>query len=264
MTAKSYYEIRAHPYKFHAIVQPPTKNKVWRIQVGGYQTCVIFNVEEWKGQKTAYLEGASFSPDCTVDKNLVRGSGTKRLLKASLTFLFELMPDVNEVYFQDTSYIDCNIQDVDKTIRLHMYYIAKKGRTWYEETVNARLDGEPGTLYEQQKQKALGVYKEKYGFEEFQRLYMRSIADVFPEDVMDIIKRAYTTHETYGAMFAELAKDYDCSIMYGWLDRYFRKNVPILFQEVEWHVSRDGFEPATIETVKMSEAPAMTPLTHRG
>jgi hypothetical protein len=40
-----FYELRAHPYTFHAIVQTP-KRGIWRIQIGDVKTCVIFNIEE--------------------------------------------------------------------------------------------------------------------------------------------------------------------------------------------------------------------------
>lgn len=262
-----YYEIKAHPYRFHAIVQKPKEGRVWRVQIGGHQTCVIFNVEEDDEELIAYMEGLTFYPECSVDKAapLVRGIGTTRLLKASITFLYQLLPTIKVIYFQDTSRITCHIENsIDNTIQLHIYYISKKGKTWYEETLGARLDDELMTVYEQQKGAALGVYREARGFAEFRKRYMRSVLDVFPPEIMDIVQRAYEGHTTYRAMFSELARDYDCSIMFGWLERYFRKTTPILFHEVQWNVNRNGFDMTNIEVKRIREAPAMKPLLQWG
>jgi hypothetical protein len=65
-------------------------------------------------------------------------------------------------------------------------------------------------------------------------------------------------------MFMELATEYDCAIMYGWLEKYFRKNVPLLFGDVEWYVGRDLFEMAQINVQKIDMPPAMAPLPHFG
>jgi len=252
---------------FHAIVQKPKQGGTWRIQVGGRQTCVIFNVEEEDGEQVAYMEGMAFYPECSSNKDapLIRGSGTTRLLKAAITFLYQLLPSTQLIYFKDTSRINCHIENsMDNTIQLHMYYVSKKGKTWYEEMLGARFDDELMTVYEQQKREALGPYREARGFAEFRKRYMRAVLNVFPPEILDIVKRAYESHATYRAMFSSLARDYDCAIMYGWLERYFRRTTPILFEDIEWHVNREEFEMTTIEVKRILDAPAMKPLPHFG
>jgi hypothetical protein len=257
------------PYTFHAIVQKPKRNSTWRIQIGGQKTCVIFNVEQFRGRQKAYLEGIAFYPECVANNTvpLVRGSGTTRLLKAALTFVYQLLPKVEYIYFKDTSRIDCKrIADFDDDyVKLHIFYISKNGKTWYEQVLGARLDDEHMETYEKKKAAALGPYRDEFGFDSFKNIYMNSVKHVFPRRIMQIIKNAYNANQTYGAMFSQLARENDCSIMYGWLDSYFHRNLSILFDnEYDWHVSRERFEYANIEWNEIAQMPVMKPLPHFG
>jgi hypothetical protein len=263
-----YYQINAHPYTFHAIVHLPKKGGTWRIQIGGAKTCVIFNIEKSKSHTIGYLEGLSYYPECAINKTtkMTRGTGTTRLLKAALTFVYEYLSEVNIIYFQDTSMIDCNIESdtsLDRAINLHMFYVSKKGKTWYEEVIGAQLDTNLMVMYESQKQAALGRYQESC-FKEFVQKYMEAVVNVFPLDVMEIIEHAYVSHSTYRGMFSELARDYDCAIMYKWLDKYFRQNVSVLFRGHDWHVNRELFNKASIEWGRTTTIPLMKPLPHFG
>jgi hypothetical protein len=265
-----FYEIRAHPYTFHAIVQTPKRGGTWRIQIGGAKICVIFNIENEEGEKIAYLEGLSYYPSCSIDDQapLLRGTGTLRLFRAAITFIYTLFPDINSVLFTDDSSIECDIASetyINKKISLQVYYLAKKGATWYEDKVSAHLNEDHQSLYILQKQKALGNYCEKNGFSEFQKKYMRSVINAFSPDIVEVIENAYTTHSTYKDMFAALINEYDCAIFYGWLEKYFRKHMPLLFApDINWIISRTRFMLAQISFSKIMQPPAMKPLPHFG
>jgi len=260
-----YYEIHAQPYVFSAIVQTPYEGGTWRIQVGGKHTCVIFNVEQ---DFRAYLEGVTYYPECSLknEGKLEHGRGTLKMLKVALQFLFTICPDVQSVVFKDTSSINCSIDDEwERKIYLHMFYVAKHGKTWYEEKLDAKLvKPRHRQTYEHMRNKALGDYREA-DFDEFKSKYFTEfVMSVLSEPVVDIIRAAYDAHRNYSGMFSDLARNYDCSIFYQWLDKYFRMNLAILFADVEWYIDKSAIDELDMVIKKTRNKPLMRPLPHFG
>lgn len=73
----------------------------------------------------AVLNTLRYSPHCTIDGQMKRGEGTKKMIQ----FAFDLAQrGAKTVQLQDESTIQCG----DETIMLDPFYFFQYGKTWYE------------------------------------------------------------------------------------------------------------------------------------
>lgn len=235
-----YYELHTGPYIFQVVVARSSYVSAWKIQVGARDTCVVLNIDK-ADKYIAAMEAAAYHNSCVTDESapLLRGdNGTVVMIKAALEFVFNYYPKVRGISFIDDSKIDCQTIQGTK-IKLFLYYIVKHGCTWYEDKLGAYF-GNVHNEYEIKKTEALQEYKEAT-FEEFQDKYIKLEEDGLTPNIIHIIREEYQDHTTYKRFFKALAKKYDCYVFNGWLERYFRANVKILFDENEWVIPRMSF-----------------------
>ena len=86
--------------------------------------CIEMSV--YKDDNIASFLTAMYDAGCTIDGNMVRGTGTRKMIQIGLDLLKEY--GATQVVMTDTSNIPCDGKDID----LGAMYFLKHGMTWYE------------------------------------------------------------------------------------------------------------------------------------
>jgi hypothetical protein len=86
--------------------------------------CIRMSI--YKDDKVASFLTAMYDAGCTIDGNMVRGEGTRKMIQIGLDLLKE--HGATSVAMTDTSNIPCEGKDIN----LGAMYFLKYGMTWYE------------------------------------------------------------------------------------------------------------------------------------
>jgi hypothetical protein len=89
------------------------------------------------GETEIVLEGISYDSECSYDKPMPSGEGTRTMLKAALLLMAKWYPDRSNVVLDDNSKFKCKNNNID--INLRTFSILLHGKTWYERHFGARL-----------------------------------------------------------------------------------------------------------------------------
>jgi hypothetical protein len=99
----------------------------------------------YKDDNTASFLTAMYDAGCTIDGNMVRGEGTRKMIQIGLNLLKEF--GATNVSMTDTSNIPCE----GKNIRLGEMYFLKYGMTWYEKYFGFKPAERHRAFYEEAK-----------------------------------------------------------------------------------------------------------------
>jgi hypothetical protein len=115
----------------------------------------------------AVMDGVYYYPGCTINGKMVRGEGTKKMVKFAIDFIKS--KGAKEIQLSDRSSIMCNGQE----IRLGPMYFLKFGQTWYEKYFGFKPTEKYLEKYEKSKDKlkAGGLYDKP--------------CDYFTDDIVD-------------------------------------------------------------------------------
>ena len=217
------YEVKCTPYTFQASVQKDSLNECDRISFGGKKICVQIYVY-WDDNEHMYpqLDGVSYNDNCTLteDFKLERKHGTVRMLKTALKFLAMLYPKINGVLFRDTSFMKC-VNDIK--LNLSEFYIAKHGKTWYQEKFGAEpYDNEFYFQNLKTLNNKLDAPK-SLTFEDFYNQYIL-INKIRMRQKFKAIKEVYDESTTYREFVKHLHnKSSDCIVFNKWLSYFISK-----------------------------------------
>lgn len=222
----TYFKIKSGNSIFLADVFKDELNERDVIRFGGKKKdCIIYSVYwDEDEHRLPNLEGISYDEKCTLDTHfhLERKRGTIKMLKVSLQFLCYLYNSTSGVLFKDTSFMKCldNIR-----VELSVFYIAKYGKTWYQDKFNAcpyevadyekNLDNINSTMDAPLVE----------SFSEFHDKYIkgkkRGFRKWFPA-----VKKIYEESHSYREFVKKLHNMTDCSIFDTWLS-YFMKDIGV-------------------------------------
>ena len=252
-----YYTIKSHPYTFQAEVSK-ARGQPTRIKFGGKKGCVDFTI--LPHEVNPQLEGLFADSACAVandtqpKQGLLPSTGTVVMLKAAITFLYALFPRQKDIFFIDSSHIDC----IDNTrANLHELYLVKHLKTWYQDKFNAT------TLSPTEMDKIntfCDMLKSEYterSFDEFSARYLSP--HMRPRELQNArayLAPIYAQNTTYHGFIKEVA-EHDCLIFDKWLTPFVRANLSVVFSSALWVIHKQTsktFPPITFE--KTTELPA--------
>ena len=231
-----YYEIKRHPYTFHAIVLLDKKSGVHRVKFGGKVGCVMFSIYEDEGNPN--LDGLGYGKECAINQvdprdGLLPGVGTVAMARAALAFINGIFPGKGSVYLKDQSKITCAMK---RSLSLQHYYIAKHLKTWYEAKLGAKLvDDNQKSKFEQLEQ--LLRSKHRDDFAGFLSKYVKpSVPQKQYESLVPILEEYYKGSETYHEFLHNLAEDKDCIIFDKWLYKFMTDVTDYKFSDAMWAI----------------------------
>lgn len=115
-------------------------NKEYQVFIGDKRECVLVLIDKDNHEKVAVLEKFSYNPLCSVDDNLKRGSGMRRMMRETFRFIKKKF-GIKRVELMDKSYIVCSLlkkMDFNKNRRndysimnLYKLYLFTKGKPYY-------------------------------------------------------------------------------------------------------------------------------------
>lgn len=110
--------------------------------------CMVVYIHE----EEAILESLDYSPLCTVDGNMVKGSGTRKMVRFALELAKGL--GAKTIQLQDESHITC---ETGEKIKLGPFSFLKTGQTWYEKHFGFYPTAEYQEEYEEAKARRLAI-----------------------------------------------------------------------------------------------------------
>jgi hypothetical protein len=120
----------------------------------------------YKDDKIAVIDTIAYSPMCTVDGRMEKGTGTRKMIDYCIHILEEA--GASTISLQDNSYVICN----SVKIPLGLMYLFKYGQTWYEKHFQFKPSEKYKAKYEDVKAKLPRIDKS---------------CDYFTEDVVDLL-----------------------------------------------------------------------------
>ena len=125
--------------KFDIHVHFENSSQEYEVFIGDRRECVLIFIPKNNPDKIATLQSFNYHSICSIDKNLKKGSGTKRMMKKTLQFIKKKF-NIKKVELRDNSYIYCsilkNINPVERNIEvpilnIYMLYIFTHGNPYY-------------------------------------------------------------------------------------------------------------------------------------
>jgi len=251
------YRLTVKRSAFYAVVNEyldPVENKRhWVVLVGGQtRGCVEITIPL---QSTSDLEGVlnvTYDRRCNVNGDLHRGTGTVTMLRAAITFTFNMFPNVKHIVLKDDSKVMC------EGFKLHLppLQLALHGKTWYERMLQARVDKErdrkPLEKYVRACQRSKGP---------FEPFWKAHIEGHLPNDdtrshsrFKERIAAYWANHDTLQAMVTSMKANNDCILFVHWLSFYCSKVMQgHLIVGMNFLVERDVFQKLEMETVQVSD-----------
>lgn len=155
---------------------------------------------------------------CNINGNMVRGSGTKLMLKCALNMYFSLYGK-KRVYFKDASHIDCN---EEISLSLALLSVCLHGKTWYELYFDAKAMTEE--------------YKSKLTTP-LSNLEDRNIKEMLPISLQKYYRPELTLHD----LVARIHEHHrDCSVFVPWLSNVFDRVCGYQIQSVLFSIDKNG------------------------
>lgn len=215
------------------VVHPTEYYPITKITLGGPNKLCIA-IDSYEHSSTAYMSALGYNRRCNMQENLIRGDGTKHLMRISLAYVLQTQPTIEGITLRDDSKIVCVN---GKSLKLYYFCIAVYGKTWYEKHFGAKLeDKKQRDAYRQMK-----AHLQNTQMLSIIKLYkLIGVAKPlsFEQEYVDAAKAKCS----YAEFFKQLHAKYDdCSIFteMDWFDRYMSslENQPD-FHSAYWIVKR--------------------------
>jgi hypothetical protein len=125
------------PYKVETL---ETEDEIRYIFWNPIEPCI--SAVFYKDDKTAVIDTISYSPMCTVDGKMEKGTGTRKMIQYCIDVLES--NGAKTISLQDNSNVICNGVNVS----LGLMYLFKYGQTWYEKHFQFKPDRKYRAKYE--------------------------------------------------------------------------------------------------------------------
>lgn len=238
---KRFYKIRSASYEFYATIEELPQEH--RVKFGGERQCI--NISVYLDDNVPNINGISYDSGCSIGNDLHPGVGTVEMVKSALLFVKELYPEKKAFMFKDHSKIKCKNR---VEVPLYFFYIAKHGKTWYEDKFGAR----PYTKEER------GAIKELVDFlkespmisiEEFDNTYVKKSGCQL-RNFSDHFREVYDTSSSYIEFLKHVIETNDCGVLMNWFQYFMYKHCAFNFGEAFWIVkTKSSWGPITYEAI---------------
>lgn len=131
MQRKRYYILRSPQNRFFAYVEVMSSLQ-HKVIVGGKKKCVVISV--YHDGTHPNIDSLSYDERCNSSATLERGRGTKDMVLSAMSLVHTLYGHT-QFELKDRSYVKC---EQSYEIPLMYLYLAKHGKTWYEDHFGAR------------------------------------------------------------------------------------------------------------------------------
>jgi hypothetical protein len=205
------------------------------IGIGGKdKSCITFSATCRKGDNVeyTYLDRVEFNSSCSNDKILIKGEGTKDMLKTALWFVKTKFPQLKAITLMDDSHIECIMGKRQYKLPLAHDYILKKNKTWYEHFFKAEL---PPSIM-----KTFTVSLQILDNPCNSLFLMKEKGATFLEEFKDIYEIAASPRDFMKRLRTHLGDDY-CIKVSPWLSRYFMI-LHIEMYKTSWYISYDNID----------------------
>jgi hypothetical protein len=257
-----YYVIRTHPYIFHASVIKANRHE-YKIKFGGKIGCVSMTV--YTNDLYPHLDGLRADKDCVAyneeqpSLGLMPSSGTLRMAKAAIRFMYSLFPNQRDIQLNDASKVKCEGHNMN----LAHYYMVKHLQTWYQAKFAAVPIADNDKLWLANLANFIKSPYKEATFDEFMNAYI--VGRVSHHDIPKLEKKirpAFNRNATYHAFFKDVADQYDCDIFKDWLVKFIQSNTPLTLDGMRWVILKDvAMTFPEVGIVETDEVPAF--ITHR-
>lgn len=200
--------------KINTMMNPRNREKLdyFTLSIGNDDCFCLTLTINMNGEKSHYLskiEATSKKCSCTLNDLTIRGERTRQMLYFAVTIIKEIS-NIPIIEFTDQSSFPCLIgEGVERPLPLNVYNFMFKGKTWYDQTFNAKLK-EP---INQNKYKIL---QERRTNPEFKP----ETFDFVTESLTNELDPLYKKTSTWAEFFDEISNKYKeekCRMVYMWL-----------------------------------------------
>lgn len=231
----SVYRFKTRMNTFQAIVNDDESF----VKIGGktYKDCINITLIKKDGipvyAKIPHLES---EPECGVERFLDKNEkdATTDFIRGSLQVINHLYPSVTQFEFMDDSKIECGEKKSATPPRkmviplsLAFLYIAKYGKSWYEEKFNAKHIDEK--IYERYRESTKILFQPKtMSYEIFKR------DNSLNKEQDEFLKPLYEKSISWNEFFISVPKDDQCKMFVNWLPFFIAKLLNYTFINNGW------------------------------
>lgn len=206
------------------------------VKIGGktYSDCVTISYKFIDGKpSSASIPWFSSEPECSIHYLLEKGitHNTVKMIKASLQYVYLLMPEIHIFKFDDMSNIDCDSL-FTKKITTHIPFslshlsIALYGQTWYEKYFNAKMVDE--VQYAKYRNAVKILEGPKMPYKKF--IDMNDITEKQDE----ILNLYYESTYSWDDFFNAIPKKDRCFAFFNWLFKFIDTILNDTFISKNW------------------------------
>ena len=106
-----------------------------QIFVGDQNECVLAFIDKLN-PNTVWLEYFKYHQYCNIDKNLIHGEGTFKMMSAFIKYIKQNHPEVKTIKLSDKAEFICHTTNIN----LYKLYMLKYGKSFYEQRFEFILD----------------------------------------------------------------------------------------------------------------------------
>jgi len=194
---------------------------------------------------SACIPHIMYDPECSLEIHLDHGQGSNTMCKTLLKYVYEKIPTITEIHFEDKSHIECaseyEVQTKDSRFRkkgthiypipLYYFSIAFNGKTWYEKHFQARQqDITKHAAYRAKINELLDTEEVKTATS-FVRFL--EIAQP-PMELVDELEQYFSSSKTFGIFFQSIQKKDRCRLVRNWIASFMSYHLKDVFDNNGW------------------------------
>jgi hypothetical protein len=212
---------------------------------GSYPDCVnISIIYENNKPVDACMPILLSDTECSFDRPLEKGSGAIIMIKTLLNYVYNQLPMLTYIKFDDKSNIECaNEEELKKGSRfrkkgtyvkpmpLYYFSILFNGQTWYEKHFNAKQKDE--LRHQQYRAKVTEFlyspeFKTNMKFDRFVSLFDKR------EEEMTELYQYYNNANNFNDFFQSIPKPDRCRLVGPWIEQFMKFILKDVFYNENW------------------------------
>ena len=212
---------------------------------GSYPDCVnISIIYENNKPVEASIPFLLSDPECSFTRPLEKGNGAIIMIKTLLDYVYNELPTLTHIKFDDKSSIECATEEeikkgsrfrkkgtYVKPIPLYYFSILFNGQTWYEKYFNAKQKDE---VRQEQYRKRVAEFlfspefKTNMNFDRFVSLF-----DKREEDMTELYQY-YNNTNNFNDFFQSIPKKDRCRLVGPWIEQFMKFILKDVFYNENW------------------------------
>lgn len=224
------------------------------IKIAGekYKDCINIALIKKDGipvyAKIPHLES---EPECGIAKFLDKDEkdATTDFIRGSLQLVHHLYPSVTQFEFMDDSKIECGVKkpglpprNMVTPLSLAYLYIAKYGKSWYEDKFNAKHINP--SVYEKFRDSTKILFQPKnMRYEEFE------IQNSLNKEQKEFLKPLYEKSISWNDFFKSVPKNDQCKMFVNWLPFFLAKLLNYTFINNIWIINIDTMPKTDLKDI---------------